>query len=106
MKQLQRRLLILASVALLSTALVAIQSIATRHVLADTFATLEWRQGQRSLDQALKALEADLNQLAISSHDYAPWDDMYEYVETRNRRFVESNLTLETPATCVSTSSG
>ncbi len=91
-----KRLGIFLIVVSVSGALLVVESVAARRVLAASFSTLEYRQGERSLDQALKALEADLGQLAISTHDYAVWDDAFEFVETRDPRFVESNITAET----------
>jgi len=96
LKRLRRRASILVVVAGLSAALVAIQSVAIKKVLTDSFATLEHRQGELSMEQALKAIEADLNQLAISTHDYAIWDNAFEFVATRDRQFIDSNLTAET----------
>lgn len=96
LKRLRRRATILVIVAGLSASLVAIQSIAIKRVLANSFATLEQRQGERSLEQALSAIEADLNQLAISAHDYAIWDTAFDFVASRDRKFIDSNLTAET----------
>ena len=93
--RLHRRFFLLLVVAGLSAALVAVQTVATRKVLSDSFATLENGQGERSMDQGLRALEADLNQLAISANDYAAWDYSFSYVETRDPHFVESNLAPE-----------
>jgi diguanylate cyclase (GGDEF)-like protein/PAS domain S-box-containing protein len=94
----RRRLTILLIVASLSAALLLVQSAAAWKVLSGSFAVLEQRQGERSIDQALKAIEADLNQLAISAHDYAVWDDAFDFVRTRDQHFIESNLTAETLA--------
>jgi hypothetical protein len=66
-----RRLGIFLIVASVSGALLVVESVATRTVLSASFSTLEHRQGERGIDQALQALEADLSQLAISTHDYA-----------------------------------
>ncbi len=91
-----RRLGIFLIVASVSGALLVVESFATRKVLSASFSTLEHRQGERGIDQALRALEADLSQLAISTHDYATWDDAFEFVKTRDPRFVKSNITAET----------
>src|ERR1700753_4159503 len=83
-------------VAALSAALLAAQSFATWKVLAASFETLEQAQGEHSIAQARNAFEADLNQLAISVHDYSEWDDAYDFVETRDQHWVRSNITVET----------
>jgi diguanylate cyclase (GGDEF)-like protein/PAS domain S-box-containing protein len=95
-RQWRRRLGIVLIVACLSGSLLAVQSAATRKVISNNFASLERGQGERSIEQARKALEADLNQLAISVHDYAVWDYAYDFAATRDPGFVRSNLTVET----------
>jgi sensor domain CHASE-containing protein len=82
----------------LSGALLGLENLAARKVLSDSFGQLEREEGNRSLQQVLKALEADLNQLAISNHDYAAWDDAYEFTKSRDPRFLESNFATETIA--------
>ena len=96
MKYVRRRLGIILIVASLSAALLVVQSLVARKVISESFATLEQRQGERSINQVLKALEADLNQLAISTHDYATWDDAFDFVKTRDSHFIVSNMDAET----------
>jgi diguanylate cyclase (GGDEF)-like protein/PAS domain S-box-containing protein len=95
-RQWRRRLGIVLIVASLSGSLLAVQSAATWKIISNNFASLEQRYGERSIEQARKALEADLNQLAISAHDYAVWDYAYDFAATRDPRFIRSNLTVET----------
>jgi diguanylate cyclase len=95
MSTVRRRLAIVASVTAMSAALLMVQSIAARKVVSDSFAQLENAQGERSLVQSRRALEADLHQLAISAHDYAVWDYAYAYAANHDRRFVDANLTPE-----------
>jgi diguanylate cyclase (GGDEF)-like protein/PAS domain S-box-containing protein len=92
----RRRLSALLLVIGLSGALLGLENLAARKVLFDSFGQLERDEGNRNLQQVLKAIEADLNQLSISTHDYAAWDDAYEYAQTRDRRFLESNFAVET----------
>jgi diguanylate cyclase (GGDEF)-like protein/PAS domain S-box-containing protein len=96
MKRVHRRLTIVLAVAGLSGALLAVQSAVAWKVLSNAFAALEQTQAERAIDEALEALEHDLGQLATHVHDYAAWDDAYEFVVTRDERFVRSNLTAET----------
>ncbi|MEP7244848.1 MAG: EAL domain-containing protein [Gammaproteobacteria bacterium] len=92
----RRHLTILLMVLGLSAALLAVENVAGRKLLFDRFSQLEQDEGNRSLQQVLKALETDLNQLAISTHDYAEWDDAYEFAQTHDPQFVESNFAVET----------
>lgn len=93
--RLRRRVSILLIVTGISVMLLILLSLAARTVISRSFSELETDQGNRSQDQALRALDADLNQLAISTHDYAHWDYSYEYVRTHDAKFVASNLAPE-----------
>jgi len=95
MKYVRRRVTIVLAVAGLSGALLVVQSAVAWKVLADAFAALEQVQAEYAIDRAVEALGTDLDQLAVSVHDYAAWDDAYEFAVTRDRRFVKSNLTAE-----------
>ena len=95
MKHMGRRLGIVLAVVSLSAALLLVQSFAAWDVVSGTFAALEHRQGERAIDQALEAIEADLNQLVIAAHDYAVWDEAVNFVATRDPRFINSNLAAE-----------
>ena len=82
----------------LSAALLGLQHVAGRKVVLDSFAQLEHESDEKSLQQVVKAFEADLNQLAISLRDYAGWNDAYAYAVDRDERFIESNFVPETLA--------
>ena len=91
----RRRLGVVLIVGSLSGSLLAVQSAATWKIISNSFASLEQGQGERSIEQALKALEADLNQLAICTHDYSYWDSAYNFVATRDPAFVRSDLAVD-----------
>jgi diguanylate cyclase (GGDEF)-like protein/PAS domain S-box-containing protein len=82
----------------LSAALLGLQHVAGRKVVLDSFAQLEHEAGEKNLQQVVKAVEADLNQLSISLRDYAGWDDSYNYAVDRDERYIESNFVPETLA--------
>lgn len=91
-----RRVAILVSViALFTLMLVAISAGAWR-IVSGSFAQLEQRQGERAIERANMAFEADLDQLRVSTHDYASWDNAYEFMRTRDAQFIRSDLTSET----------
>lgn len=46
----------------------------------------------------LRALAADLDQLAISTRDYAEWDGLHRFIRQRDSRFLESNFTADSLA--------
>jgi diguanylate cyclase (GGDEF)-like protein/PAS domain S-box-containing protein len=80
----------------LSAALLGLQHVAGRKVVLESFAQLERDADEKSLQQVVKAFEADLNQLAISLRDYAAWDDSYDYAESRDEQYIASNFVPET----------
>jgi diguanylate cyclase (GGDEF)-like protein/PAS domain S-box-containing protein len=80
----------------ISAALLGLQHVAGRKVVLESFAQLEREADEKSLQQVVKAFEADLNQLAISLRDYAAWDDSYDYAESRDEQYIASNYVPET----------
>src|SRR5688572_15389408 len=82
-------------VAAIAGAILALQNIAGRTVVLDSFRQLEQDSANRSLDQVLYAFQADLEHLTTSTLDYARWDDVYVFVNDRNDRFLHSNFAPE-----------
>ncbi len=76
-------------------AFVAIHFI-SQNVLVPSYASLETRQVQTSVVQALQAMGARLNSLEDTDHDWASWDDTYDYVLTKSSKYISANLVDET----------
>ncbi len=76
-------------------AFVAIDFLAQR-VLVPSYASLENRQVDTSVAQALHAVDARIDTLDATNHDWASWDDTYNYVLTGSPEYVSSNLVDET----------
>jgi diguanylate cyclase (GGDEF)-like protein len=57
------------------------------------FDTIEHAQALRKSEQLVQAMDADLNQLAISARDYGQWDQMYRYIRRPTQEFVDVNFT-------------
>jgi sensor domain CHASE-containing protein len=57
------------------------------------FDTIENTQSLRKSEQIVQAVDADLNQLAISARDYGQWDQMYRYIQHPTQDFVDVNFT-------------
>ena len=89
---LRRRVLVLLAVLGLSGALLTVEYGVGRRVVTQSFSRLEQQAAERNLQQVVKAVESDLDHLAVSVRDYAAWDDAYEYAGDRNERFVRSSL--------------
>jgi len=67
-----------------------------RAVIAPTFEELELEAAHTDLIRADQAIQTDIDNLVAISLDWAPWDDMYEYVSGRNPGFRRSNLDRST----------
>jgi len=79
-------------VALLVVSLVSLYLL-SRLVLTPSYARLEERFVQTSVEQGLGALDARLNALQSTNHDWSAWDDTYEFVQSGSSTYIESNLT-------------
>ena len=67
-------------------------SLAVKHVLLANYAVLEQDAIRQSTEQVVKALQAEMRQIAVVGNDYASWDDMYAFVRDRNPKFPELNF--------------
>jgi len=81
-----------AALALLNAGLYAIVSERVRR----SFAELENRNMRENVDRVKAAFEEQLKHLQMASHDYAQWDDTYQYVQDKNPAYERSNLTDHT----------
>ena len=90
-----RQIGIVLMVAAVAAGILALQNMAGRKVVMDSFRHLEQDAANHSLDQVLNAFQADLEHLAVGIRDYARWDDAYQFAIDRNERFTQSNFAPE-----------
>lgn len=76
-----------ACIALAATLVVAAKLFVSR------FDTIESAQALRKSEQLMQAVDADLNQLAISARDYGQWEQMYQYIQRPSAEFIDANIT-------------
>jgi sensor domain CHASE-containing protein len=76
----------------LFTLLVALSRI----VLMDRFERVEGQQAQASVARAKAVVDRLISRIDVSTLDYASWDDMYAFMESRDPKFIESNFAYET----------
>ena len=67
-------------------------------VLTPSYADLEARSVRTNVERGLGALDAQLDSLATTNHEWAAWDDTYDFVQTRSSSYIESNLPDESLA--------
>ena len=67
-----------------------------RILLLGRFAQLEAEQAGVNAQRMRNALNTELARLNLLSRDYAAWDDTYEFVETEDSEYIDSNLVNST----------
>ncbi len=77
-------LTLIASVVLLYTL--------SRFFLLGSFAQLEKLDTQKNVERALFAVSNKLVELNRLTGDYATWDDSYQFIEDKNKKYIEANL--------------
>jgi diguanylate cyclase (GGDEF)-like protein/PAS domain S-box-containing protein len=91
---LRSKTILLVSAALV--ALLAMIYVSSRAVLLRSFAGLEEDATRRDLQRAVNALECRIEELDITTYDWASWDDTYQFMQDRNPAYVEANLLDDT----------
>ncbi|MCX7711341.1 MAG: response regulator [Clostridia bacterium] len=72
--------------------LIVIINIAAYTILGNGLAKLEEQSTHKSAEQALNAINNEIESLDIKLSDWAKWDDTYEFIEDRNEDYIKSNL--------------
>jgi PAS domain S-box-containing protein len=57
---------------------------------------IELETSSENYQRAVNALEIQLDEIATINHDWACWDDTYQFMETADERYSQSNLVEET----------
>jgi PAS domain S-box-containing protein len=71
-------------------------------LITDGFDELETAAARRNIDRAVNALDREVAELDTLIIDWAYWDDTYDFLQTRNPAYLQSNLPGETlPALAV-----
>lgn len=87
---------VIAILAVLVGLLTIFQFAIQRLVLEPSFEDLEVRQAQEDVQRIVEALDNDAAHLRGLCHDWASWDDTYDYVVSRDPVYAEGNLQVET----------
>jgi sensor domain CHASE-containing protein len=74
------------------SAFAAISYVILSTVIAPAFEDLEFDAARSDLVRARQAIAADIRNLQAVTADWAPWDDIYGYVQGNNPGFQKSNL--------------
>ncbi|MBF0469203.1 MAG: hypothetical protein HQK61_10025, partial [Desulfamplus sp.] len=66
-----------------------------KSVIFPTYLDLEESEAIQNLERASEAIHREITHIDILCHDWASWDDTYEYATTKSREFEKSNLTRD-----------
>lgn len=67
-----------------------------RMVVFPSFIVLEQHEAKKDLERCFEALRRESYHLDTFNHDWAAWDDTYQFVRDRNTDYVSSNLVAQT----------
>ena len=89
-KSLRTKMLLALAAGMLS--LFALVFFVARTVLLDGYSKLEKDKTNIQVNSAISLLNEQTNQLSSSVRDNAHWDDIYQYIVTRNPTFISSSF--------------
>lgn len=67
-----------------------------RLVVFPSFVTLEQDEASKDLNRCFEAIRRECFHLDTFNHDWAAWDDTYQFVQDRNAEYIASNLVAQT----------
>jgi two-component system, sensor histidine kinase and response regulator len=79
----------------MTSALLAIVVIVSQMIFLNSFENLENRDTQKNTQRAVDALNAQIVSLDTLTHDWAVWDDTYQFVQDGNQGYIDTNTTDE-----------
>lgn len=65
-------------------------------VIYPEFETLEKSEAVEDVERVTQAIDAEIEHLRTICHDWAAWDDTYDFVESRSNDYAKTNLLDET----------
>jgi sensor domain CHASE-containing protein len=65
-----------------------------RFIIFPSFISLEREEAIKNSKRSVEALQREIYHLDTLSHDWAAWDDTYEFIESRSAEYIKANLVL------------
>ena len=59
-----------------------------------SFVELETTKAHDNLNRVVRAVESEVRHLDLLAHDWASWDDSYEFIVDQNQEYKDSNLVV------------
>jgi sensor domain CHASE-containing protein len=63
-----------------------------RLIILPSYIALEKDEAQKDIERCVAALNREIEHLDILNHDWAAWDDTYQYVQDKDDEYESSNL--------------
>lgn len=70
------------------------EAVILRLVVFESFTQLEQNEAIRDIERVDHSINREVHHLGLLCHDWASWDEMYDFVSNGNNDFVHSNLLL------------
>ena len=67
-----------------------------RLIIFPSFVELEHKEAKKDLERCFEAISREIYHLDTFNHDWAAWDDTYQFVQDGNTEFSTSNLVAQT----------
>ncbi|MFC1934352.1 CHASE4 domain-containing protein [Chloroflexota bacterium] len=91
---LRKKALLIIGVAVVC--LVGFVYIASRFVLLEDLKEIEEHETHKNVERVLGNLYHIVSELEALTTDWAAWDDTYDFIETADEEYIQSNLSVET----------
>src|ERR1019366_3284913 len=89
----RNRTTIISLLALLFAVLIVLEIAVQKQVLMPSFAELEREDAEASMKRIDYALNMTLDGMQLTAADWGNWADVYQFVQSPNVAFVNSNIT-------------
>ncbi len=70
--------------------------LSQRVIIFPSFISLEQNEAKKDMERCVEAIQREIHHLDLFTHDWAAWDDTYEFAKNRNNEYIDSNLVEET----------
>jgi len=67
-----------------------------RFIIIPGFQSLENEEAIKNSNRTVQAIEREIHHLDSLCHDWAAWDDTYDFIESLSREYIEANLIIST----------
>ncbi len=84
---------VLLAVGITTFVLITALHFSSQSILLGSFARIEEEQARKNVKIVLGAFDSDVAAMDTLTHDWAAWDDTYEFIADGNEEYIESNLT-------------